>query len=77
MRLVHPARGSTIPTSFPFRNQTPTFSDDFDSSSEQLAGGGMLFGPDAERLYAVRARGCARRLGHGPELMGAVGEAQI
>jgi hypothetical protein len=38
---------------FPFRSQTPTFSYDFDSSSEQLADGGLMFGPDAERLYAV------------------------
>jgi hypothetical protein len=38
---------------FPFRGQTPTFSYDFNSGSEQLADGGLLFGPDAATLYAV------------------------
>jgi hypothetical protein len=38
---------------YPYRSQTPTFSYDFGSSSDQLADGGLAFIPDGTALYAV------------------------
>ncbi len=42
---------------FPYQSQTPTFTYDFDSSSEELQDDAVAFSPDGNTLYAVSSDG--------------------